>query len=171
MTNDFDEFLYGFTYLENALQMRTLKRWNGRDLLHKENLSEHTHLVVAVTIQLYDLFHKHTSLDFERLIKAAMLHDALEVLRGDILSVTKNIIPGLRKYIDDEEDKFITKFVPDLQDVEKELIDVADSIACYEFIKLEYERPHNDFTNEAYLYTKNVADNKYKNFYDKYIKR
>ena len=56
MQEDVKEFLENFDIADNALQMRCLNRWNGRDLREKENLAEHTHLVCACSIKLYDFF-------------------------------------------------------------------------------------------------------------------
>ena len=108
MREDVKEFLVNFDIADNALQMRCLNRWNGRDLREKENLAEHTHLVCACSIKLYDFFivkneELKNKIDFEYMIRLAMLHDSLELLRGDILSVTKDKVNGLRKQIDDED--------------------------------------------------------------------
>lgn len=170
MQNDLQDFVENFSIVENAINMRTLQRWNGRDLLHKENLSEHTHLVVAITITLYDRF-KYLGVDFERLIRLAMLHDSLELLRGDILSVTKDSIVGLRDKIDYEEQEFLVRFIPHATQMEKALVDVADKIACYEFIKLEHSRPHNKFTDEAFEHSKGKAEKVYEDFFNTYVRK
>ena len=102
-----EQFTNTFDIVDNALKMRTLRRWNGRDLRDEENLSEHTHLVVASLIKLYDWVKTEQlkyAIDFETMIKHAMLHDSLELFRGDILSVTKDSIPGLRVATDAEEE-------------------------------------------------------------------
>lgn len=168
MTNDLKEFIDTFNIVDNALDMRTLKRWNGRDLLHSENLSEHTHLVVVYAVKLYDRFKQSVNINFENLIRLALVHDSLEILRGDILSVTKNTIPGLREYVTNEETTFVNSIMPGLTDVELDLVDVADAYACFKFVELEYERPHNRFTTEVYISTKNVALNKLQNFANKH---
>lgn len=170
MTNDLNEFIRDFSIVENAIDMRTLQRWNGRDLLHKENLSEHTHLVVAITITLYDKF-KCLGVNFERLIRLSMLHDSLELLRGDILSVTKDAIVGLRDKVDYEENLFLINFVPHATQMEKALVNLADKMACYEFIKLEHSRPHNKFTDEAFEHAKLKAEQVYDDFFDTYVRK
>ena len=38
---DLNVFCNNFDIVQNALQMRTLRRWNGRDLRDEENLAEH----------------------------------------------------------------------------------------------------------------------------------
>ena len=98
MLKDCEDFINNFNIVENAMNMRTLLRWNGRDLRTKENLAEHTHLVTACVIELYDELKDqvHYKINFENIIRLAMLHDSLELLRGDILSVTKDIIPTIR---------------------------------------------------------------------------
>ena len=45
MQEDVENFIKEFDIADNALQMRCLTRWNGRDLREQENLSEHTQLV------------------------------------------------------------------------------------------------------------------------------
>ena len=78
MQEDVKEFLENFDIADNALQMRCLNRWNGRDLREKENLAEHTHLVCACSIKLYDFFivkneELKNKIDFEYMIRLAML--------------------------------------------------------------------------------------------------
>lgn len=172
MLKDFEEFCKEFNIIDNALDMRTLVRWNGRNLRNKENLAEHTHLVVACAIELYEKFRNNVGnerLNFENIIKYCMLHDSLELLRGDILSITKDIIPGLRKSIDDEEYTFLTKRIGVMNDISKDLVTLSDLMACYKFIEKELCYPGNDFTADAYKSTKEKYDIAYKKFCEKYI--
>ena len=64
MENNFDDFCKNFDIVDNALDMRDLQRWNGRSLRSKENLSEHTHLVIACAIKFYDVFKKYVKITF-----------------------------------------------------------------------------------------------------------
>ena len=164
MNNDVVKFCEEFDIVENAMQMRTLIRWNGRDLRERENLAEHTHLVTACAIKLYDDFVKEkpsfkNEVDFEKLIRNCMLHDSLELLRGDILSVTKDKVEGLRNACDKEEDLFATKIIGDTNEITKNLVRMADLMACYKFIEHELRFPSNDFALEVYKTTKNKFDN------------
>ncbi len=175
MLNDFDEFVEKFDIIDNALKMRTLIRWNGRDLRKTENLSEHTHLVMACLFEIYDTLCKETTLtqelikvNFYRLFKTALLHDSLELLRGDILSITKDTIPGLRSQIDMEETKFLDIEAGCCSDFERQLIRLADLKACYKFVERELEFPSNDFAKQAYIETKNSYLNCWNNFCNKY---
>lgn len=149
-TTDVKEFIRNFNIVDNALQMRDFIRWNGRPIANKENLSEHTHLVVACAIELYDKFGDVVNLDFESLIRLCMIHDSLEVLRGDILSVTKDAIPGLRAYVDSEEEYFYTKFLY-VDKTNLEVMRLADLKACYKFLERELQMPNNQFTINAYV--------------------
>ena len=54
-----------FNIVDNALDMRDLQRWNGRALRNKENLSEHTHLVVACASELYDKLKSQIKINYE----------------------------------------------------------------------------------------------------------
>lgn len=169
MTNDFDNFVRDFNIVDNALSMRTLMRWNGRDLRTRENLAEHTHLVVACAIELYDDFCKQRpdfkfEVNFEQVIRCCMLHDSLELLRGDILSCTKDLIPGLRKFTDEEEYEFIDKFVDNRTTEEDMLVLLADLKACYKFIEYELRYPSNDFALKVYKDTKSKFDSTYELF-------
>ena len=171
--NDFDLFCENFDIVDNAMQMRTLMRWNGRDLRERENLSEHTHLVVACAIKLYDLlvcknFDLSDVVNFEELVKHCMLHDSLELLRGDILSVTKDKFKNLREQVDDEEQKFIKKIYRPCNEVTRELVELADMMACYKFIEYELRFPSNNFAINVYKSVKERFDNAYKNFLTKY---
>ena len=181
MHNDLSNFIKDFNIVDNALDMRTLFRWNGRDLRSKENLAEHTHLVVACAIELYDeykyelftmrdgtQYYLHHLVEFESLIKKCMYHDALELLRGDILSVTKDAIPGLRQYVDDEEEIFMQAIGCLTNTVENEIVKLADLKACYKFIERELNYPSNDFARYAYISTKEKFDNEYSEFVRKY---
>ena len=111
--NDLKDYLENFDAVDNALQMRTLIRWNGRNLRKQENLAEHTHLVIVCLYELVDKVRKIKPLciDMEVLTRYAMFHDSLELLRGDILSITKDTIPGLREYTDNEENVFLNSVV------------------------------------------------------------
>jgi len=168
---DFDEFCDNFNIIDNAMQMRTLIRWNGRDLRNKENLAEHTHLVTACALYLYDRL-KYCTLNpimFEKMIRRCMLHDSLELLRGDILSVTKDIVPGLRDFTDKEEDKFMQATMGNINQITKDLVTLADLMACYKFIEYELRFPSNDFAINVYHDVKEKFDEHYKKFISNYI--
>lgn len=164
-TNDFSYFKQSFDIIENALNMRTLIRWNGRDLQNKENLAEHTHLVTACAIQMLDNMkivdepiYLILKISYDKIIKLCMMHDSLELLRGDILSVTKDIMPGLRDAVDREEQTFLEYQVGETPAVVKDFVHLADLLACYKFVEWELRRPSNDFAKYAYLDTKSKFD-------------
>lgn len=161
--NDLMEFIYNFDGVDNALQMRTLTRWNGRNLRTKENLAEHTHLVIVCLYELVDEirinYGKPLCIDMETLTRYAMYHDSLELLRGDILSITKDTIPGLREYTDNEEAFFQEHIIGlKLNKVEAALLKLADLMACYKFIEFELKYPSNDYAKQAYIQTKKKFD-------------
>lgn len=167
--DEVNTFIKEFDLVRNALEMRTLHRWNARDLHNKENLSEHTHLVVACLIQLIDDLSTciegfKSMIDYEMLIKSAMLHDSLELLRGDILSITKDSVPGLRNYIDAEESLFMKSKVGTLTPVEDKLIKLADLQACYKFIEYELRNPSANYIKTVYKFCKNKFDTEYSSF-------
>lgn len=165
MKLDVKEFIENFDIRNNAMDMRTLTRWNGRDLREKENVAEHTHLVVACAIYLYDKYNgKEIGADFSNIIRLCMLHDSLELLRGDILSVTKDAIDGLRAKTDNEERIFMTSQVRNVSSVDEEIVRLADLMACYLFVKRELRYPCNDFTTRAYLETKKTFDDAFNRF-------
>lgn len=169
MREEVREFINNFNIVDNSLDMRTLHRWNGRDLHNKENLSEHTHLVVACLIDLIDVINGiipkfKTRINYEKVIKAAMLHDSLEMLRGDILSITKDIVPGLRNYIDGEEEEFNDELVGSLTFCESKLVKLADLKACYKFIEYELRKPSSNYIKTVYEYCKNKFDVEFEKF-------
>lgn len=185
MTKDYktlEDFTKDFDIVNNALDMRDLVRWNGRNFRNKENLSEHTHLVIACLIKIYDELKKQmfyiqnadTSYiiseltEFDALVRRCMLHDSLELFRGDIISVTKDAVPGLRKFTDNEENAFMTKVGNLTNKIEDEIVELADLMACYKYIERELEYPSNDFAINTYLTVKNKYDEKYKCFCHKY---
>ena len=167
---DLNVFCDNFDIVQNALQMRTLRRWNGRDLRDEENLAEHTHLVVVCIFELLDQLRKlsidiDTHIDIEHLVKQSLLHDSLELLRGDILSKTKDVIPGLREAIDKEEHTFMQKITNiKLNWYEENILVLADLMACYKFIKWELRYPSNEFAKIAYGQTKGKFDEYYERF-------
>ena len=171
MRDDVIEFAKNFNIVDNALQMRTLKRWNGRDLRESENLSEHTHLVICC---IYDIITHLKSIGFVQnvnyysLIKKALLHDSLELLRGDILTITKDAIPGLRDKCDEEELDFMTYKVGDLKNYENDILRLADLMACYKFVEWELRYPSNEFAKNAYIETKKTYDKAFHDFCIKY---
>ena len=172
MLKDCEEFIKTFNIVENAMNMRTLLRWNGRDLRTKENLAEHTHLVTACAIELYDEFNcilnTKYEIRFEKIIRLAMLHDSLELLRGDILSVTKDIIPTIRDFTDKEELEFLINKVGSVNQIEEDLVKLADLKACYKFIEYELRYPSNDFAINVYKTTKAKFDEAYYKFLETY---
>lgn len=170
---DYNQFVQEFDLVENALDMRTLYRWNGRDVRERENLAEHTHLVTACAIKLYDKISElgpalFTSFDFEKIVRLAMYHDALELLRGDILSITKDKVEGLREKVDAEEATFLEKMVGPTVSAVTDLVRLADLMACYKFIEYELRYPSNDFLLTVYDDVKSKYDNYYKEFCEKY---
>lgn len=169
MSNDLRKFIENFDISDNALQMRTLMRWNGRDLREHENLAEHTHLVCACAIKLYDYFVQQNDLlkydiDFEYMIRLSMIHDSLELLRGDILSVTKDKIENLREQIDDEESTFQDIVLNKENATTREIVRLADLMACYKFIEYELRFPSGDFAIQVYKQTKNKFNIAYEKF-------
>lgn len=169
MREDVVDFVNTFDLVNNALQMRTLHRWNGRDLHNKENLSEHTHLVIACLIDLLEDLEKlicdfHKKYEYSKLIKAAMVHDSMELLRGDILSITKDTIPGLRNAIDAEEYDFMKVIIGNLNKTEQKLLKLADLKACYKFIEYELRNPSCDYIKSVYITCKEKFDAEYKEF-------
>ena len=173
MQEDVKNFIKEFDIADNALQMRCLTRWNGRDLREQENLSEHTHLVCACAIKLYDYFVNQNyelqkKINFEHMIRLAMLHDSLELLRGDILSVTKDKVDGLRERIDEEEELFENTMIGLYETIIKEVVHLADLMACYKFIEYELRFPSGDFAIQVYKQTKQKFDVAYEKFCKKY---
>lgn len=165
--NDLVDFLAKFDSIDNALQMRTLVRWNGRNLRKQENLAEHTHLVIVCLYNLVDTVRQYKPLciDMEVLTRYAMFHDSLELLRGDILSITKDTIPGLREYTDNEENIFLGAVCGlRLNDTEAALLKLADLMACYKFIEFELKYPSNDYAKQAYIQTKKKFDECWQKF-------
>lgn len=169
-TTDLNVFCNNFDIIQNALQMRTLRRWNGRDLRDEENLAEHTHLVVVCVFDLIDKLSKlgidmHTFINIEHVVKQALVHDSLEILRGDILSKTKDALKGLREMTDNEEKQFMQTVVKvKLNWHEEQLLLLADLMACYKFIEWELRYPSNEFAKIAYAQTKEKFDEYYGRF-------
>lgn len=167
---DLNVFCNNFDIIQNALQMRTLRRWNGRDLRDEENLAEHTHLVVVCVFDLIDKLSKlgidmHNYIDIEHVVKQALVHDSLEILRGDILSKTKDALKGLREMTDNEEKQFMQTVVKvKLNWHEEQLLLLADLMACYKFIEWELRYPSNEFAKIAYTQTKGKFDEYYGRF-------
>lgn len=155
VNKDFSKFCKDFNIVNNALDMRTLIRWNGRDLMRKENLSEHTHLVVACVMHLVRELKDFYGIDVTNseydAMKVAMLHDSLELLRGDILAVTKDNVEGLRAAIDEEETRFMSQTIGGITPIVKSLVELADLMACYKFLEMELKHPSNDFCKQAYI--------------------
>ena len=169
VNNDLNDFIENFDIVENALKMRDLLRWNGRDI-NKENLSEHTHLATACLISLYDELPDEikSKINFKAMIKGVMMHDSLELLRGDILSVTKDRFPELRNLITSEEHKFMKALNENISEIELDLINLADLKSCYEFVKFELRYPSNDFALNVYNDAKSKFDVQYQQFCKKY---
>ena len=167
---DLNVFCNNFDIVQNALQMRTLRRWNGRDLRDEENLAEHTHLVVVCVFDLMDTLSKsgidmRNYTDIEHVVKQALVHDSLEILRGDILSKTKDALKGLREMTDNEEKQFMETVVKvKLNWHEEQLLLLADLMACYKFIEWELRYPSNEFAKIAYAQTKGKFDEYYERF-------
>lgn len=167
---DLNVFCDNFDIVQNALQMRTLRRWNGRDLRDEENLAEHTHLVVVCVFDLIDKLSKlgidmRAYIDIEYVVKQALVHDSLEILRGDILSKTKDALKGLREMTDNEEKQFMQTVVKvKLNWHEEQLLLLADLMACYKFIEWELRYPSNEFAKIAYAQTKGKFDEYYGRF-------
>lgn len=161
----YSDFVRNFDIVENAIDMRCLTRWNGRDFRKPENLSEHTHLVTACALSIYDKLYalgakclRDTSA--EKVVRMALVHDSLEILRGDILSITKDDIDGLRAKVDREEEIFMRHLLGDCNcdDVTKEIIKLADLMACYKYVERELMWPTSTYVSNAYIATKKRFD-------------
>lgn len=164
------EFCKNFDIVGNALSMRELARWNGRAIRNKENLSEHTHLVCACAIEIMkslpaEFLNNKNELN---VLKICMFHDSCELLRGDILSTTKDEFPEIRKLIDCEEQEFIEKMIPNANDIELEISKLADLMACYKYLEYNMCSSSNEYTMRAYVDTKEKFDNAFSDFLLKY---
>ena len=153
---DLADFIDKFNIVTNAVEQRELVRWNGRPFRRRENLSEHTHLVVACTIELIDYVSNNAQIPLVinkyKIVKAAMLHDSLELFRGDILSNTKDDIPKLREYVDKEEYEFMNSLLLEpLSGLESTIIHLADLKACYMYLENELQYPCNDYSKNMYV--------------------
>lgn len=156
----FEEFESEFSLSESALQMRELIRWNGRDIPDKENLAEHTHHVVCLSLELIDEYEKKCDVKFQspsivRIIKCALLHDASELYFGDILASTKQTYPIIRELVDKQEDEFMSRQIPGLTEDERALVNIADKMSCSQFLmKLVSSRYCNDYIKSLYIQSK-----------------
>lgn len=169
MSKTLTEYIRDFNVVKNALDMRDLIRWNGRTLRTHENLAEHTHLVCACAMQIVDDLEilkpiLLDDIDYRQLMRYCLLHDAEELFRGDILSVTKDAIPGLRASIDKEEDEFLQVILGQTNHLTKSIVRLSDLMACYKFLERELEFPSNDFAIGVYKETKQVFDDAWKEF-------
>lgn len=173
VNKNFAKFCDEFNIVDNALDMRTLIRWNGRDLMRKENLSEHTHLVVACVMHLVKYLNDVYGIDVSHVekdaMKIAVLHDSLEILRGDILSITKDNIEGLKEVVDREEAQFMSRMLGPTEPLVKDVVYLADLMACYKFLEWELKFPSNDFCKQAYVDCKRKYDNALENFLTKML--
>ena len=171
MKNDVQEYCNKFSLVDSALQMRTLARWNGRDLREHENLAEHTHLVICCVYEiLKELQYNELEIRVSNIIYAALHHDALELLRGDILSITKDAITGLRYATDKEEKEFMQSRGIVLTEEEESILHLADLMACYKFVEWELRYPSNDFAKKAYIDTLKKYNDALEEHCDKYLR-
>lgn len=171
MKDDVQEYCNKFSLVDSALQMRTLARWNGRDLREHENLAEHTHLVICCVYEiLKELQYNELEIRVSNILYAALHHDALELLRGDILSITKDAITGLRYATDKEEQEFMQSRGIVLTEEEESILHLADLMACYKFVEWELRYPSNDFAKKAYIDTLKKYNDALEEHCDKYLR-
>lgn len=164
---NFDEFVKDFDIAQNALEMRYLKRWNGRRV-GEENLSEHTHLVCAFAVQIMERW--KNDLDGQirpyLVLKACLLHDAVELLRGDILSITKRQLPDVSNAVAEEENKFFKMKDIVLNTIEGAIVSLADSLSVQLFLENEMMEGNNsDLIRTIYLQNKEVVKDRQKDLY------
>lgn len=167
----YSDFVLNFDAVENALDMRCLRRWNGRDFRKPENLSEHTHLVTVCAIELYDNLYKLNAeclkdTSVEKIVRMSLIHDSLEILRGDVLSITKDSIDGLRDTIDKEEDVFMRHVLRacNCDNLTKSIVKLADLKACYKYVERELMWPTNYYVSKVYKSTKDKFDAAWSDF-------
>lgn len=151
----FEHFEKNFNLSDSALDMRGLIRWNGRDIPEKENLAEHTHHVVCLLMDLLDEYQArgitYESESIVRMTKCALMHDVSELYFGDVLASTKNTYPVIRQLIDEQEDKFMKNKIPGLLECEEALVNVADKLSCFKFLKrLVSSHFCNDYIKSLY---------------------
>ena len=68
------DFIENFDIVENAMEQRNLVRWNGRNLRTRENLAEHTHLVVACSMKLVDYIKKNGEFEIYQKIEGIPMY-------------------------------------------------------------------------------------------------
>ena len=88
----------------------------------------------------------------------------MELLRGDILSITKDKVDGLRETIDKEEELFENTMIGWQETITREVVYLADLMACYKFIEYELRFPSGDFATQVYKQTKQKFDVAYEKF-------
>ena len=75
--------------------LETLQRFNDIPRVKNESVAEHCYLVVLFTRMLYQVFMQKLSLNLQKMIDMAIIHDLAEVNLGDTSHRVKKLNPDL----------------------------------------------------------------------------
>lgn len=101
--------------VELLLQLPNIERWQIVEVSRRQSVAEHTYRVWVLTMDLYDRMFpiEHNSFRREGVAHWALVHDALEVITGDIPATVKqsleSVAPGAVQRL---EEALLTDHMP-----------------------------------------------------------
>lgn len=131
-----------------SFEMRDLIRFNGRDKHLHENLAEHS---FSIQMSLLDLLvMKFGSIGkvrdwdyFGDVMLYASIHDMYELVTGDILSPTKEML-RIKKRYDALDAKYITKHFGEFDGLVHKWVKAADNYTVWKWCEYVLQTSHND---------------------------
>lgn len=141
---------YGFLGL--VLRQRLIKRWSLMRCVQDENVLEHSAIVSLLVIIAAEIATiQGKVIDKTKMLQHALLHDAAEVLVGDVVTPVKRANPAIlaefRKLEEEAEHRLLQTLPPELRacidsafnpgGYEQRLVKACDSYSAY--IKCKFE--------------------------------
>ncbi|PXV93365.1 5'-deoxynucleotidase [Lachnotalea glycerini] len=146
-------------------RLRYIYRWNGTNVIYKEDVAQHCFDVALITHLLCEIYNNmnETKINCGDAVICALYHDYTDSILTHIPAPIKNDNNNIKNAIDElkiECKKYILQSLPDemknkqgqvfnkMNDKKiKEVIEIADKIDSYRKAKMELLRGNLEFTN------------------------
>lgn len=125
-----DIFEFDYTFYTYATEIRGLmgvERYQNIFKHRTRSVAEHQWFVSLISLYIYYLSDKPSSIDLEDLLTRALFHDDIELYTGDIITGTKNANPDTKNEVEKVESKYYeniySKLIPrDIHDFIREKV-------------------------------------------------
>jgi 5'-deoxynucleotidase YfbR-like HD superfamily hydrolase len=124
-------------------RLSTIKRWGIVKTIQQQSVAEHCFNVQRICMRLAPLFYITESTSLHELSMAALHHDDLESLTGDIPSTAKSYVTVNKQVVDADPQMWYTRASDEI----KAIVKLADMLEMYHFMAMEMKMGNRNIRN------------------------